>query len=224
MYKRCIKQDQNGDDEWGESILAACGAVSSLRRILDALQNDLPLMYKVEEIIYPVLLHSLTVDGLDAIEEGIECITILLYYGYKTNPISSNLWRLFPQLLYVCAGSEGQSEGGFGLEFASPVIVTLKNYISRDTGGLFNVGDNQDKTYIELLFHFIRKILLVNRNGKHMSEGVSIMNLIMSLIENMVGKIDNYLATLIEIITGELKFAEENKDRINYSKYKSMIL
>jgi hypothetical protein len=37
MYKRCIKNDQQGDDEWGESILAACGAVSSIRRILDAL-------------------------------------------------------------------------------------------------------------------------------------------------------------------------------------------
>jgi len=36
MYKRCIKNDQEGDDEWGESILAACGAVQSIRRILDA--------------------------------------------------------------------------------------------------------------------------------------------------------------------------------------------
>lgn len=41
MYKRLIKQDQNGDDEWGESILAACGAVSSIRRILDALSDDI---------------------------------------------------------------------------------------------------------------------------------------------------------------------------------------
>ena len=106
MYKRCIKADQEGDDEWGESILAACGAVSSIRRILDAISEDVPLMSQVEEIIYPIMLHSLTVDGLDAIEEGIDCITILLYHGYKNRPISASLWRLFPQLLYVCAGSD----------------------------------------------------------------------------------------------------------------------
>lgn len=44
MYKRCIKQDANGDDEWGESILAACGAVSSIRRILDALSDDINVL------------------------------------------------------------------------------------------------------------------------------------------------------------------------------------
>jgi hypothetical protein len=76
-------------------------------------------MIKVEEQIYPVLLHSLTVDGLDAIEEGINCIIALLYYAYKTTPLSPLMWKLYPQLLYVCAGSEENVEGGFGLEYAS---------------------------------------------------------------------------------------------------------
>jgi len=53
-------------------------------------------MSQVETLVYPVLLHSLTVDGLDAIEEGIDCITILLHYGYKDTPISQNMWKLFP--------------------------------------------------------------------------------------------------------------------------------
>lgn len=44
MYKRCVAADQAGGDEWGESILAATGAVSSMRRILDALSEDIPLM------------------------------------------------------------------------------------------------------------------------------------------------------------------------------------
>jgi hypothetical protein len=76
-------------------------------------------MGQVEEIIYPVLLHTLTVDGLDAIEEGIDCITIVLYYGYKSRPISNSMWKLFPQLLYVCAGSENEQNGGFGLEYVN---------------------------------------------------------------------------------------------------------
>ena len=66
-----------------------------------------------------MLLHSLTIDGLDAIEEGIDCITIILYHGYKTRPISPALWKLYPQLLYVCAGSEKEKSGGFGIEYVN---------------------------------------------------------------------------------------------------------
>jgi hypothetical protein len=46
-------------------------------------------MLQVENVIYPVLLHSLTADGLDSIEEGIDCITILIYHAYKKSPISA---------------------------------------------------------------------------------------------------------------------------------------
>jgi len=59
-----------------------------MRRIIDAIQKDLELLEQVESIVYPCLLHSLTADGLDSIEEGIECIIMVIYYGYKSKPIS----------------------------------------------------------------------------------------------------------------------------------------
>jgi hypothetical protein len=118
MYQRCIAADQAGGDDWGESILAACGAVTSIRRILDACQDDVALLRQIENIIYPVLLHSLTPDGLDAIEEGIDCITLLLYHGYKSPPLSNDMWKLYPQLLYVVAGGDKENQGGFGLEYS----------------------------------------------------------------------------------------------------------
>lgn len=59
----------------------------------------------------------MTADGLDSIEEGIECIIMVIYYGYKERPISPNMWKIFPQLLYVCAGGDGDMDGGFGFEY-----------------------------------------------------------------------------------------------------------
>jgi hypothetical protein len=87
MYQRCIAA---GDDN-GES-----GTIMSIKRILDAVQEDIPLMQQVEHIIYPVLLHTLTVDGFDSIEEGMDCITFLIYYAYKQTSISANMWKLYP--------------------------------------------------------------------------------------------------------------------------------
>lgn len=97
----------------------------------------------MENIVYPCLLHSLTSDGLDSIEEGIECIIMLVYYGYKNKPISAEMWRLFPQLLYVCAGDDGDMDGGFGFEYITQITVALKNYISRDPKGANSVGPEQ---------------------------------------------------------------------------------
>ena len=92
--------------------------------------------------MYPCLLHSLTADGLDSIEEGIDCISMLIHYGYKGIPLSAQIWRLYPQLLYVCAGSDGDQDGGFGFEYVSQICVALKNYISRDPQGMMSVGED----------------------------------------------------------------------------------
>lgn len=67
--------------------------------------------------MYPCLLHSLTSDGLDSIEEGIGCISMIIYYGYKDKQISETMWKLYPQLLYVCAGEDGDMDGGYGFEY-----------------------------------------------------------------------------------------------------------
>ena len=90
-YKRLIHVTADEDD--GESALAAVGCVTAVRRIIDSVQKNAELLQKVEEVVYPLLLHSLTPDGLDAIEDSLDCIAMLLYHG-KT--VSVNMWKLFP--------------------------------------------------------------------------------------------------------------------------------
>lgn len=181
-------------------------------------------MIQVENVIYPMLLHSLTIDGLDAIEEGIDCITIIVYWGYKNRPISPNMWKLYPQLLYVCAGTEQEKSGGFGLEYISQVVIALKNYISRDSEGLKKVGEGQEESHLHLLFRFIKRILEINANGKNMCDGVTIMGLIVCLLENMINQLDNEFPTVLDFVLQELNFCETNTNTINSEKYKSMIL
>jgi len=139
------------DEDDGESILAAVASFTSMRRILDAVQTDLTVLRTVESIIYPCLLHSLTADGLDSIEEGIDCITLILYHGYKRpegaqvagpqTGISEAMWKLYPQLLYVCAGADGDQDGGFGFEYVTPIVIALKNYIAQDPVGMLAVQE-----------------------------------------------------------------------------------
>ena len=85
--------------------------------------------------MFPCLVHTLTADGLDSIEEGIDCINMLVYYKYKDRPLSQKIWKLFPQLLYICAGNDGDMDGGFGFEYITQITDAVKNFFSRDPNG-----------------------------------------------------------------------------------------
>lgn len=191
------------------------------------------MLHTVEGIIYPCLLHSLTADGLDSIEEGIDCIGLILYHGYKPTEgaqvagaqagISAAMWKLYPQLLYVCAGADGDQEGGFGFEYVTPIVLALKNYIAQDPAGMLAVQEGQGgKTRLELLSHFITRCLAVSHNSSDGLDGVAIMNLLIAILENMQGRVDQNLAGIVSVITAELHWV--NSKEKGYKNYRLMVL
>lgn len=220
---------EDADD--GESILAAVASFTSMRRILDSVSEDMAVLHTVENIIFPCLLHSLTADGLDSIEEGIDCITLILYHGYKRpekgaqaapTGIADQMWTLYPQLLYVCAGADGDADGGFGFEYVTPIVIALKNYISQDPEGMLKVQEGQGKTRLELLSHFIARCLKVSHNSSDGLDGVAIMNLLIAILENMQGRVDHALPGIIEVIVNELDWV--NSKEKGYKNYRLMVL
>jgi len=75
--------DDHGEDDDAEEekALAAAGCVTAIRRILEALNKDKAGLSQILPIIYPILMHCLTPDGLDVIDDGIDCTNIYIYYA-----------------------------------------------------------------------------------------------------------------------------------------------
>lgn len=97
-YQSLVSED-NGEDDDGveERLLAAAGCITAIRRILEALNKDKVQLGLVLPIIYPLLVHSLTPDGLDAIDEGLDCINIFVYYACDAeHRVPNELWKLLP--------------------------------------------------------------------------------------------------------------------------------
>ena len=95
--------------------------------------------------MYPCLMNCLTDDGLDCIEEGIVCINLIAYHGYKNQPYSTEMWNLFSQLIHACVGSgatKEEQEGGIGFEYIHRVCVTLKNYVAFNPEGMMKTGQS----------------------------------------------------------------------------------
>lgn len=87
----------------------------------------------------------------------------------------------------MCAGGDGDEDGGFGFEFVNVICVALKNYISRDPNGMMCVGESQEKSHLQLIYHFIRRCLKVTRNGKDYLDGIAVVSVIVAMFENMLG-------------------------------------
>ena len=90
-YRRLIQV--NVEDDNGESALAAVGCVTAIRRILEGCEGNQQIIVQMENLLYPILAHSLTPEGLDAIEDTVDCISIIVS---NSQQISSQLWKLYP--------------------------------------------------------------------------------------------------------------------------------
>ena len=101
------------DEDNGESALAAVGCITAIRRILEGCESNPQLIQQMENLLYPVLAYSLTPDGLDAIEDTVDCISIIVS---SSELVSQQLWKLYPQLLHAVYGESSQN-GGHAAEF-----------------------------------------------------------------------------------------------------------
>lgn len=64
--------------------MAAAGCVTTIKRIVVSIRKDTVLLQQLEKEIYPVLLYSMSVDGIDVLEEALDIILNLIYNSKKT--------------------------------------------------------------------------------------------------------------------------------------------
>jgi hypothetical protein len=168
------------------------------------------------------MMHGLTPDGLDAIEDAIDCITLLIYYGATGVKIAPTLWKLVPQMLYITAGKEGDVDGGFAFEQLAQVVVAVENFVQKDPETFLSIGEGQEVTYLELTFKFVQNVLVQNQTSKNKLDGISALKLMICIFENLPGRIDSAMNNFLGMLLAELH-TEVNKKK-PVSNYLSMLL
>lgn len=167
-------------------------------------------------------MHSLTPDGLDAIDDGLDCINVFVYYACDNETrVPNELWKLLPQMLYIVAGNADDVDGGFAHEYLGQVCIILQNFVCKDPTTFMSIGEGQTETYFELTFKFVQRILVINHNSIHKQDGVTVLRVVIALLENLPGQIDHALPLLVGMILAENKIAFETECPPNY---RSMVL
>lgn len=102
--------------------MAAAGCVAAIRRLVEVITQDKEMVSRLIVVVYPIVMHSMTPDGLDACEDGLDITAVALYYGEKVYP---DLWKLFPQMLYLGTGNPDDVDGGDGYEYLGGIVTCI---------------------------------------------------------------------------------------------------
>jgi len=95
-YKKLASKDN--DEEYGGLGMATSSLVTTIKCILEAVKNNKELLIKLEPVIFPLVVNTLTPDGLENLDEAMECMTLIMF---ETNDVTERMWSLFPHLLKV---------------------------------------------------------------------------------------------------------------------------
>lgn len=218
QYKRLLEVE----DDDGESQLAAMGCVSAIRRVLDAVADNKILLKQLFPSVLPLIQHGITIDGMDIIEDVMDCLAIFLYHGEK-GALPAEVWALFPQLLALVGGKDGDVDGGFAFEYLEQAAVPIQNYIGKDPDTFLTVGAGQDKTYIALLITFIQRVLVQNKDNSAQLDGVTAMRITIAVLENLNGRIDEALPIIMDMLKEQME-GQMNKGKKAMTNFTSMIL
>lgn len=95
-YKRVISKD---DDETFNALgMAASTLVTTVKLILEAVRHNTELLMQLEPIVFPMVMTTLTPDGLEYLDEALECLTLIMS---ATKNITDKMWQVFPYLFKI---------------------------------------------------------------------------------------------------------------------------
>eukprot|EP01016_Furgasonia_blochmanni_P034765 TRINITY_DN3787_c0_g1_i8.p1 TRINITY_DN3787_c0_g1~~TRINITY_DN3787_c0_g1_i8.p1 ORF type:complete len:712 (+),score=159.60 TRINITY_DN3787_c0_g1_i8:596-2731(+) len=180
IFSRHVQTVQDEEETLSKtkSELSASACLSAIKTIIKS--NIAPAnLERIETTLVPFLNYAFTEEGSNYIEEGLEILQILLY---KSETVTPTIRSYFPVLTYIVAGNavlDKKLEGitpevqvqtsaniklvdykfGWGQEFLPKMYGCLQNYIIMRDGSFLLSKDDNNLTFISLLFRMITRVV-----------------------------------------------------------------
>jgi importin-7 len=199
-YWRLVQADEDDNDDFDETGVGAMSWVTTIRKIFSAVKDNPKLMIQLEKQWFKIFIHCTTPDALEAIDDTMACETMIMHHW---DHVSEELWSLFPHLVKIIVGGEDEAEGGYGFEYLSCMIDYFRNLIrlGQDQLWVYKVGDT---SYIDMIVNSIHRIIQISKNSYSNADSMLALRIVNALLENLPGRLDNYVPHFIKMITEEI--------------------
>jgi len=203
-FNRLIQQkggQENQDEMDAETGIHTERLMTAIRRVLQSISGKLPELYPTLEAILEQSIYLCFVDsGADNVEEGITCVTELIY---NQKGISERMWRLYYHIVELYLNDAGIIE-----DYIPATCVPLVNFMIKSPVEFKSTNFGGKGTPLDLLFKFIQKIF---KDGAELEDEIHSMNavaLIIGVLEHLGEGQSQYLHTINEYYVSEIQKAE----------------
>jgi hypothetical protein len=145
------------------------------------------------------LLATLTENGQSSVEEGITCISQLLY---NQDQISMRMWNFYLIIVDLIVNNKGILD-----EFIHAASVPLINFVSKNPEQFRTATFEGHGSCMDMMFTLIGRIFEVARVKEDEIEAMCGVTLLITLLENVSG-IESSLHSILEFLIKELGSAK----------------
>ena len=115
--------------------------------------------------------------------------------------LPEQIWGYFPKLMSLF---EFYTQEPCGMTYIDPIILCFCNFMQKDSETFVNQQMGSGKTPLDAVFHFIS--MLIEEGKERQNEGFleRAMLLLVAMLENLKGKIDNFIEPIISVCLDHL--------------------
>lgn len=200
-FMRLLAVKGTGDDEDQETCLTAEGLMNAIRNVLKSVSGKeyADLYPQLEEVLEQPLLATLTENGQCAVEDGITCISELLY---NQSNVSPRMWNFYVVIVDLVVGNKGVLD-----EFLPQASVPLINFMNKSPNDFRAAHFEGRGSCMDMMFALIGRIFEVAGAKECEIEAMCAVTLLIALLENVVG-IEDSLPNILQFLVRELQAAK----------------
>lgn len=219
--------NKNVDENNGESHLAAEGVIKAANRVCLICCNNSVLIIQVEKIIKPIIKYSLSGEGFEYIDEGLDIIRSLTK---NTSNISKETWEYFTLINFSIIGDEEENNKileqypntaleGIGYDGLEEHLNVLINYLNKEIKTFCLEKDQYGKLFIDRMFQTLFQILKNSIDDIDVSNSVICCKVFNQIIDsatlynktsnNKAINIDKYLTLILNYFFNTIKTTKQ---------------
>eukprot|EP00340_Litonotus_pictus_P012728 CAMPEP_0170535788 /NCGR_PEP_ID=MMETSP0209-20121228/101788_1 /TAXON_ID=665100 ORGANISM="Litonotus pictus, Strain P1" /NCGR_SAMPLE_ID=MMETSP0209 /ASSEMBLY_ACC=CAM_ASM_000301 /LENGTH=613 /DNA_ID=CAMNT_0010837087 /DNA_START=1431 /DNA_END=3272 /DNA_ORIENTATION=+ len=214
----------NIEDDNGESQLAAEGVIRAIGKIVNICSSKEELILQIEKIIQPIINYTLSGEGFEYLDEGLEIVKILVQ---NPSTVSNITWSYFTPINFSIIGDETENNlvlkdypetalEGIGYDSLQDELYVLSLFFKKDIKSLISCKDQYGFLYVDRLFQTVNQIIK-NCKGdidvsnsvvcclifSHLLDKCSTMNL-QNPNQSKMFNIDSYAEIIVEFVIDTL--------------------
>jgi hypothetical protein len=215
-YQDIMRQLDETDAEMENSKITttANGCLNAIFRLVISIggqnkENNQQVLSKIEETVHDVLINSLTPGFQDVHESVMNCIGA---FTFHCPSITMNLWRYFPKLITLLEHNLEKQLNEYGL--VGPGITAIMNFMQKDSDTFINVDMENGQTPYVAVVNIISTTMKMANECKDVLIHKTGIDLVIGLLENLHGKIDESISSIIELLGNEMSITGDRSSKL----------